>query len=258
MKNKITIIGGGNIGEALISQSAKDVLVIDIDEARLKYLAKKYKVNTSNNIMHCLASEIIILAVKPQQAKTVYLNLEKQINKNTIVISIMAGISIKSISEGLNAKKIVRAMPNTPVLVNKGMTVWFAKNLKQAEKKEVQKIFGSMGMELEVKKEDDIDKATAISGSGPAYVFYFIEAYLEACDKMGLDRKLVRQTIVGSIELLDQSKDRAKTLRKKVTSKKGTTEAATNYLDSKKFKKIFAEAINKAYKRSLEIQKDYE
>ena len=202
-------------------------------------------------------SDLIILAVKPQQAEVALGNLPKA-KIDQVFLSIMTGVSIKKISNLVNSKKVARVMPNTPARIGSGMSVWTAAGLFKAEKSFIKRILQSLGQELEVSSEDLIDKATAVSGSGPAYVFDFASHLIVAAQELGFNekqaRQLVGQTIIGAGSLLIMSEESASDLRKKVTSKGGTTEAAFKVIDKAKLNKIYSKALKVAYKRARELR----
>lgn len=172
----------------------------------------------------------------------------------------MTGINIKTIAKLTGAKKIVRTMPNLPAQVGAGFTGWNATGaVAAAEKQFVNKLLSSFGTSAELSREADLNSITALSGSGPAYFFYLTELLEEAARSFGFNNSLARQiaesTFWGAAKLLKNNYKSAKDWRLAVTSKKGTTEAALKYLQSKKFNKIFLEAIKRAKKRAIELSK---
>ncbi len=212
---KIAFIGGGNMGEAILAAiiskglgSPKEITVSDVSELRRKYLQDKYKITvTPDNRLAIIDADVIILAIKPQTLSAVLSELNKHLKPGQLVLSIIAGARLKTISEGLSHQKIVRSMPNTPAQIGEGMTVWTATpEVTASQKKQAKAILGVMGQEIYVDDEKYLDMATAVSGSGPAYVFYFVEAFTEAAVKIGLSRdvaeKLAVQTLVGATHLL--------------------------------------------------------
>ncbi|OGH94603.1 MAG: pyrroline-5-carboxylate reductase [Candidatus Magasanikbacteria bacterium RIFOXYD2_FULL_41_14] len=264
MFKKIGIIGAGVMGEVFISRllmvgiNAKNIIATAPDLKRLRNLNKKYKIDVSQNNADAFKNaDLIILAVKPQQAEVALGNLPKA-KIDQVFLSIMTGVSIKKISNLVNSKKVARVMPNTPARIGSGMSVWTAAGLFKAEKSFIKRILQSLGQELEVSSEDLIDKATAVSGSGPAYVFDFASHLIVAAQELGFNekqaRQLVGQTIIGAGSLLIMSEESASDLRKKVTSKGGTTEAAFKVIDKAKLNKIYSKALKVAYKRARELR----
>lgn len=202
--------------------------------------------------------EVIILAVKPVDFPRVLADLKGRLKPKQLVISIAAGVKLRMIKNGLKHAKVVRVMPNTPALIGEGMAGWIASAKVTAKDKRVtRQILQALGEEIEVKREGLMDAVTALSGSGPAYVFLFLESLIAGGVKVGLSpkesEKLAFKTLSGASELARVSKDDLETLRKKVTSKGGTTEAALKFFKQKKFSAIVAGALKKAYQRSQEL-----
>lgn len=269
MFERIGIIGAGVMGEVFIKQlvgslgcEATQITACCPDQKRLKELEKKYKIKTSSiNRDGVLEKDLVIMAVKPQQAQSVLKEIKPFI-KNQILISIMAGVSISTITKLSGTKKIVRCMPNTPAQISFGMTVWKAGSISSEQKENIRNILTTLGEEMEVKTENKIDAATAVSGGGPAYVFDFASHLIEAAIELGFNqseaKKLVSQTIIGAGMLLKDSPDDALVLRKKVTSKGGTTEVAFKVIDQFKLAKIYKKALKMAYKRAVYLQRSVE
>lgn len=266
LRQKIVFLGAGNMAEALISGIVKGrlagkekIIATDIRKERIIYLKKKLGIGvTTNNQEAVKRGEIIILAVKPQQIKELLGEIGNLVTKKQLVISIAAGIPTRYIEKFFKQKvQVVRVMPNTPALVREGTSV--ITSGKYAQKKHLQivkKIFSAVGYVAEL-PEKLLNAVTALSGSGPAYVFYLAEILSEAAKKMNLPeniaQKLVNQTILGAGKMLKITGESGQMLRQKVTSPGGTTEAAIKYLQSKKFKEIFAQAVLKARKRAQEL-----
>ena len=203
-------------------------------------------------------SDFIILAVKPYDASEALRKIKNHIKQNTIIISIMAGMSIKKLVRLSAHKKIIRIMPNLGLSVGEGIAVWKAAGLSKMELKKVKLFIGKITDNFEVKNEDMINKVTAVSGSGPAYFFTLAESMLRAAIKLGLKknegRKLVEKTF-SAAEALAKNADYS-TLVKKVASKGGTTEAALKVFNKEKFAKTVERAVNSAYKRAKEINNE--
>ena len=265
---KIAFIGGGNIGEAIIGallhkKLAKpaDFTVSDIAEARRDYLIEKYNVAvTASNKEAAKGKDIIVLAVKPQQMNDALADLKPAIKPAQLVLSIAAGVTIDTIAKGLAHDKVVRSMPNTPAQLGQGMTGWTATEAVTGEQKELAaKILGAMGKEIYFKDESSLDMVTAVSGSGPAYFYLFAESLIDAAVAIGLSKQdaeiLVKQTMLGAAQLVNQSDKDPAELRRNVTSKGGTTEQAIKIFEERSLFKITEEAIKAAWRRAVELGK---
>ncbi|MFA5059002.1 MAG: pyrroline-5-carboxylate reductase [Candidatus Omnitrophota bacterium] len=259
---KIGIIGGGNMGEAIIASSLKkfSICVNEKDKKRCAYLKSRYKTKTMDLTAIAKSSDIIILAVKPQDIEEVLNVLKGRITKNQLVISIAAGITTRFIEKILKENvRIVRTMPNMPALIGQGITA-VAKG-KYASSNDLivaRRIFDHVGQTIIV-QEKLIDGITAVSGSGPAYVYYFMECLINAAKSLGFSesmaKQLVKATFLGSINLAQQKNLDPEVLRAKVTSKGGTTAAALNVFTKKKFETIVKAALTAAKKRAVQLSK---
>lgn len=261
----IGIIGGGNMAEAIIagllhekSKSIK-IIVSEPNANRRDFLVQKFKsikvVSENIEIFNALP-KAVILAVKPQIFNDL-LNEISAFTTNQILISIAAGINSSTIKKKCPNAKVVRVMPNTPFLALAGCGgVSFEPNFTQAEKEMVLAIFNNSGELIEL-PEDKMHAVTAISGSGPAYFFYFTEELIKAGILSGLtpeeSKTLAIKTLFGAGKLLLESSDSAETLRKKVTSPNGTTEAAINSFMANKTGEMIDQAVKAAIKRSKEL-----
>lgn len=280
--SKIGFIGAGNMGEALVGALIKSnitepkyIYASDASEKKLKSMSKGYGIHIrKDNFQLFLECDIIILAVKPQQMSQVLSeisgNVGQKLSRKKLIISIAAGVSIRRLENLLykqlnekNQKKlpIVRVMPNTPALVLAGISGMSANKFASRNDINVSKtILESAGEVIEF-DEKDLDAVTAVSGSGPAYVFYFIESMIAGGTKAGLSlkssEKLTLETVKGAVKLLEESNDSAETLRKKVASPGGTTEAALRVLEKPSVKASIVKAIVAAKKRSKELRKLY-
>ena len=263
---KITIIGGGAMGEAMIrgvlakgSLSPQDISVCDIDTSRLEILKKTYNIKPGKNYASALKdAELVVLAVKPQNLSVLLPDLKGLVKKGQLVLSIIAGAKIDTIARGIDHYQIVRAMPNTPAQIGVGITAWTASGkVTSKQKKLSQTILDALGEEIYVADERYIDMATAVSGSGPAYIFYMIEGLIDAAVRIGLPREtageLVLETVLGAALLAKQTSQSPQELRKKVTSPGGTTAAGIAELESGKFKELLASAVAAAHKRAKEL-----
>jgi len=205
-------------------------------------------------------AKVVLLAVKPQTAPEVYPVLQPLLSPGQVVVSIMAGVTIGTIQSGLSHDAIVRVMPNTPSQVGLGMNVYHAAPAVEAAQLEaVEALLQSSGESLAVESEDAIDAATAVSGSGPAYVFYMAEAWTRAAIQLGFSEQeatqLVQQTLIGATALWRTLGTAPETLRAQVTSKGGTTAAALEHMEGKKIGKHFEDGVMAAYKRAKELGK---
>jgi len=263
---KLSVVGAGQMGEALIKGflrsgivETEQILLSDVNVERLEVLKNKYGVRyTLDNREAISTGDIVLLAVKPQQIKEVLTGAGDSFRKESLMISIAAGVTTEKIS-GLIDKDIpvVRVMPNTPALVGKGISVISRGKYADDESVEIAlKLFSSVGEALEL-PEDLQNQATAISGSGPAYFFLMVEALIEAAKKVGINtsisKKLVVQTMLGAAVMLLETGKEAGELREMVTSPGGTTAAALQVFSNREFRSIVQEAVEAAIKRAGEL-----
>jgi pyrroline-5-carboxylate reductase len=280
INKKIGFIGAGNMGEAFVGAlirigifSPSMIYTSDINEKRLNILNKTYGISVmKDNFKVFSECEIIFIAVKPQHIYHVLSQISEhegyQIPNRKIVVSIAAGIPLRKIeallynslnNESRERLPIIRVMPNTPALVLAGMSGMSANKYAKAEDLNTIKIIlEAIGKAIEF-KEEDLDAVTALSGSGPAYVFYIAEAMIEGGIKVGLEpdkaAMLTVATIQGALKLMEESNESPEILRRKVTSPGGTTEAAFKILEKNKVKQNIIEAIKAAARRSKELSK---
>jgi pyrroline-5-carboxylate reductase len=263
---KIGFIGGGNMAEAMISAilknrlvPAENISVSDVDPNKLKLLKQKYKISGSNNNQDLAeGKDVIILAIKPQILADVMPALKVRLVPDQLIISILAGKSINTLSKGLSHSCLIRSMPNTPAQVGEGMTVWTATTrVSLSQKKLASEIFRSMGEEVFVTDEKFLDMATAVSGSGPAYVFLFVESMIAAAVKLGWEpgtaQKLVIQTLKGSLSLLQKSGKSPGELRTMVTSPGGTTAEAIASFEKGNFNDLVERSVRSAYEKAIKL-----
>jgi pyrroline-5-carboxylate reductase len=263
---KLAFVGGGVMGEAiargLLARKvavAIDVTVSDVSSARRDILKRTYGVNVvSDNRAAVTGAEVVLIAVKPQDATAVLQGLKGALSEDCLVISIMAGIKLEAIVTGLNHACVVRAMPNMPALIGESMTVWTATpSLGEAALGIARSILSAIGLELYVSQEKYLDMATAVSGSGPAYVLLFAEALIDAGVHIGLPRdiaqKLALQTMLGSTEAIQQMGKHPAELRNMVTSPGGTTTEGLLELEQGKFAYLVMRAVKAAYEKSLAL-----
>jgi pyrroline-5-carboxylate reductase len=261
---KLGFIGGGNMAQALIiglkNQQfvMSDITVIELETSKCIELNKKYGVLTSNELKEIMKCDVIVLAIKPQHLPALATTLGSLLS-NQLVISIAAGIRLTDLSRWLGGyHNIVRAMPNTPAQIQVGITGLYA--LPSVTAKEIttaDQILSAAGATLWLDSEEKLDAVTAISGSGPAYVFYFIEALHEAALKLGLNevqaKALSIATFKGASLLADISSTPIATLREQVTSKGGTTEQGLLSLEQSQVKQAIALAAEKASARAKSL-----
>lgn len=266
LNKKIGIIGCGNMGEALtkgILESKlvdkKDLMGYDVIAERRDHIRERFGIRVAGSNPDLIASSsVVILAVKPQQFDVLLVEVSRAFGPTHLVISIVAGKTTKYIEKFIKAKvPLVRVMPNTPALIEAGISAIAPGSYCRANDKEVARsIFQAVGEVVEV-KEELMDIVTAISGSGPAYFFYLIESLVKCGVRHGLTeevaRKLANQTALGSARMVVQTQEDPKVLREKVTSKGGTTEAAFGVFDRVKLDQIYSEAVDAAVKRSREL-----
>jgi len=263
---KIAFIGGGAMGEAMLSaildkglSTPQDTSVSDISEARRQHLEQKYGVTaTSNNRQAASTGEIVILAIKPQNLVEVMAELNGHLQPSQLVVSIIAGARINTLCLGLDHNRVVRVMPNTPAQIGEGMSVWTTTaEVTDEQKKWTSSILGTMGKEIYVDNEQYMDMVTAVSGSGPAYIFLFVESLVDAAVEIGLPRdtaeELVLQTLLGSGHLIQKSGKPPAELRRMVTSPGGTTAEALLKLEEGRFHDLIKEAVTAAYHKAQRL-----
>ncbi len=262
LNNKISIIGCGNMGTSILEGIYKnsEVMVCESDPKKKQMLKRKYKVTICDLTTAISDSDIIVLAVKPQIFPEV-LDVMKMFDlKDKLFVSIAAGLTTSYIEKALGQDvRVIRTMPNLPAQVKQGITaVCAGKNSKKKDLSLVKDIFDGIGTTVVV-DEKMMDAVTAVSGSGPAYVFLFVECMVKAAKSLGLDASasndLVLQTLMGSLSLLENSKDDASVLRARVTSKGGTTQAALKVFADEKIEKTFKTALLSAKKRAKELSR---
>ncbi len=262
---KVAVIGGGTMGGALVKSilraklAAKgDIVVSDVFQDRRELIKKMYGVAiTDDNAEAVKGADAVILAIKPQEMDAVLSRLSGYL-ASKLVISIAAGISLETISRVLKQSALVRAMPNTPAQVGKGMTVWTSSGELSTEQYDMARlILASLGEEMYLKDERYLDMATAVSGSGPAYVFLFIEALIDAGVHIGLPRdtaqKLVIETVAGSAEVMKKMAKHPAELRNMVTSPGGTTTEALLCMESGGLRSLVINAVTAAYEKAKSL-----
>jgi len=261
----IGFIGGGNMAISLIGglvnagTSPSDITVAEPDENQRNALQERFGTNTTADNKTTLPCDVIVLAVKPQLLKQVCQQLEAEQQNRCLFISIAAGIKSTDIDRWLNGgQSIVRCMPNTPALLQCGASGLFANKAVSSKQKQLaEKIMEAVGIVIWVDDEEQINAVTAVSGSGPAYFFLMMEAMQNAGVELGLSadiaRQLVLQTALGAARMAIEDNTSAAELRKKVTSKGGTTEQAILSFQSADYQKIVSDALKAAHDRSISL-----
>jgi pyrroline-5-carboxylate reductase len=269
---KISFIGGGNMTQAILGgllaggHAARDCFVVEPADAARAKLAVHEVASSAAWDVRALDADVILLAVKPQMMRVAIAPMVGAMGKQ-LVISIAAGVRTADLSRWLSGAgiedepafaRVVRAMPNTPALVHAGITGLYAMPTVAASEKVIaEKLLGAVGKTVWFETENALDAVTAVSGSGPAYVFYFMEALEEAALELGFGAQAARlfalETFAGSVKLARESVDAPATLRANVTSKRGTTERAIETFDRAGLRAKFIEGVKAAAARSAEL-----
>ncbi len=265
---RIAFLGGGNMASALIGglvakgADARSISVIEVSPSARERLAARYPVRiTTAPDAAMQGADTLVLAVKPQDMRSSLASLASSV-RGKLVISIAAGVTLDALSRWLEGhRRVVRCMPNTPALIGAGITGLYAPPEVNAEDREkAEAILGAVGEVVWVAEERLLDPVTAVSASGPAYVFWFIEQLAASAEQVGIPResalKLALKTVLGSAQLAATSDKPPAELRKQVTSKGGTTEAALKVFDEEKLAERFARAIAAASRRGEELGKE--
>lgn len=262
---RITFIGGGNMAGALIGGLRKQgfsmagLQVVEPSAEARERLTASFGVRTTAAVdAAALTCDVLVLAVKPQQMREAVAPLSGRLG-GQLVVSIAAGLRLPALTGWLGGhRRLVRAMPNTPAMIGAGITgLYAAPEVDAAGREQAERILGAVGSTLWVENEAGIDAVTAVSGSGPAYVFYFIEAIEAAARELGLDagsaRQLTVETFLGAAQLAAQSREPIATLRERVTSKGGTTEAALCVFAERGVAQAIGQGVHAACERGLEL-----
>ncbi len=263
MKN-IVVIGGGNMGftyaEGIFNSQIANIQIIEKFEPRIEEIEAIKKMKVSSSYESIESADIIFLAIKPQIAPEVFKEIKTLINQNQVIISVMAGTTIDTIQNGLGIHKVVRCMPNLPASIQLGMTTYVAS--QEVSKEELilsDKILNSTGKAFQVANEAMIDNTTGISGSGPAYVFYFMNAMVEKATEIGFNeaqaKELVAQTFKGAVALYESNEISLDAWMDRVASKGGTTRAALDSFDSNDTHNLIKEGITACINRAEELGK---
>jgi pyrroline-5-carboxylate reductase len=266
---KILVIGAGNMGLTYaqgMSKSKllkkKNIMILDNSEEKLEELNEISHFDAFKELEDCVPkADIIFIAVKPYHAENLFKKLKPYTKPGQVLVSIMAGINIDSIKKYSGLVKIVRAMPNLPAQIGKGLTSYVSsEEISRIEKLTIESLLDTTGKSMEVTSEKFIDASTGISGSGPAYVFYFMQSMMEAALTMGFSKNdssvLVSQTFTGAIELFNQSNLSPNSWIKKVASKGGTTRAALDCMEDNNVNGLIKDAAFAAFNRAVELDKE--
>ncbi len=266
---KILIIGGGNMGLTYAQSflrshiaSKEDMMILEKSVEKATILAKKDIGTVYGEPEQCIPkADLIIFAVKPQDTQSLFSGIKSHIHPQQVFLSIMAGVKIESMTTALGVRKIIRAMPNLPAQIGMGMTAYTSTDeVTRIELVMVQNLLNTTGKAIYVEKESAIDAATAISGSGPAYVFYFMDAMMKAAREMGFSESeaelLVSQTFRGAADLYRKSNFSCEEWISKVASRGGTTEAALKSFRSTSLYDDIIAGANAALDRAIELGKD--
>ncbi len=264
----IAFIGGGNMASAIIGgllrqglPAAQIEVVEPFAEARARLLTEFGVAAHEQAGPTLVRAQLVVWAVKPQTFKQAAAAARKHTTA-ALHLSVAAGIRSDSIAGWLGTERIVRSMPNTPALIGKGMTALFARTgVTAADRDRVEQVLAPTGESLWVEQESQLDAVTALSGSGPAYVFYFLEAMIRAGVEMGLSqdqsKRLAVGTFVGAAELARASNDPPDVLRQRVTSKGGTTHAAISSMEQDQLPAAFIKALQAARARAAELGDEF-
>ncbi|MFC2110033.1 pyrroline-5-carboxylate reductase [Bacteroidota bacterium] len=267
---KVLVIGAGNMGLTYAEGMSKSsllknepIMITDKSEEKLQELNKLPYFKTFNNLDKCAPqADIIFIAVKPFHSESVFEELKPYFNQHQIIVSVMAGVTIDTIKANTGLTKVVRSMPNLPAKIGEGLTTFVASSeVNKEELTIVETLLATTGKSIEVADENFIDASTGISGSGPAYVFYFMQSMMEAAEKMGFSKEtatvLVSQTFKGAVELFNQSSISPSQWMDMVASKGGTTQAALDSLNNDNVNKHIKNAAFAAFNRAVELGKNH-
>lgn len=263
---RLAFIGGGTMAEAIIKgvlsrnlASASEISVGEPVEERRRTLEQAYRVFvTADNGEAARRGDVVVLAVKPQDLRAALSSLKGCLESRQVLLSIVAGARLKTLIEGLGHAAVVRVMPNTPGQIGEGVSVWIASDQVAQDARDVARsVVQTLGEEVYVEDEKYLEMATALSASGPAYVFLFLEALIEAGVYLGMPRDmavtLALQTVLGSARLMKESGDSPGRLKEKVSSPGGTTVEALLTLEESGFRSAVVNAVIAAYDKSLQL-----
>jgi pyrroline-5-carboxylate reductase len=263
---RLAFIGGGTMAEAMVRGILERKLVTPARvtvsgprRERRAELTKTYRVRAlASNVEAARNADVVVMSVKPQMLPRVMAELRGKLAAEQLVLSIVAGASSDALRAGLDHASIVRAMPNTPAQVAMGVTVWWATpSVSAAERDRARALLAALGEELEVEQEEQVDMATALSGTGPSYIFLLMEALVDAGVHLGFSRRvaeeLVLRTVEGSALFARRSGRHLAELRNMVTSPGGTSAAALYQLEKGGLRTVLSKAVYAAYQRTREL-----
>ena len=263
----VAVVGAGAMGEAMLGGllaqglvEARHVVCSHPRAERRAVLEERYRVlTTASNADAVRDANVVLLAVKPQMLSRVMRDLRGSLNEQQLVISVIAGASTRALAEGLQHNAIVRSMPNTPATIGEGVTVWYATpTVDERSKERVRTVFSALGREFEVEDERQVAMATAVSGTGPMYIFLFIEALTDAAVHLGFPRHVARELVVdtmsGSASFAQQSGKHVAELRDMVTSPGGTSAEALYQLEKGRLRTVVSDAVWAAFERTLALE----
>ncbi len=260
----IGVVGTGVMAETMIAGLREEgtagarIIASHRRSDRLKFLEERYGIRTTLSNAEAAQADLVVLAVKPQTLPGVLAELRGKIPEQSLLLSIVAGARMRLLQDTTGHSRVVRCMPNLPCRIRRGMTVWCAPpEVNATEKARIQAVLRVMGEEVSVEEEEHVDRATAVSGTGPAIVAHFVKAYLEAAAYVGLPRAVARQTVLatlqGTVEMLRASDGHVAELIDEVTSPGGTTTRALQVLKNGRFSAVLTESVEAAYLRSREL-----
>lgn len=265
---KVLVLGAGNMGLTYSEGMAKSsllnrrkLMIYDISKEKFFALKENPLFDVYDDLEKCLPkADVVFIAVKPYQSEELFEKIKSMVHPDQVFVSLMAGVTIEKIQESLGVKKVIRTMPNLPAKVGKGVTSYTgAKEVSRVELLMVRNLLDTTGESIHVKNEKFIDASTGISGSGPAYVFYFMQSMMEAALKMGFSQNdskvLVSKTFEGAVELFNQSNLSPNSWMNMVASKGGTTRAALDSMEDNNVKEQIKEAAYAAFDRAVELGK---
>lgn len=266
---KVLVLGAGNMGLTYAEGMAQSpylnkrkLMIYDVSTEKTEALSTMPQFDTYDNIKECVSiADVIFLAVKPYHSQSLFKSIKPYINNEQVFVSLMAGVTINTIQEGLGINKVIRTMPNLPAKVGKGITSFTeSKTVSRLELLTVRNLLDTTGTSIHVENEQFIDASTGISGSGPAYIFYFMQSMLEAALKMGFStndsKVLVSNTFEGAVTLFNDSDLSPETWMDRVASKGGTTRAALDSMEDNNVKELIKEAAYAAFIRATELGKE--
>ena len=265
---KVLVIGAGNMGLTYAEGMASSPLlnkhklrIFDTDPKKIETLKQQPQFDVYESLDECLpTADLVFIAVKPYHSEALFEKMKPMLNDQQIFVSLMAGVTLDTIQRQLGKAKVVRTMPNLPAQVGKGVTSYTAsEDISKVELIMVRNLLDTTGTSIHVDTEKFIDASTGISGSGPAYVFYFMQSMLEAALNMGFSeydsKVLVSNTFEGAIELFNQNDISPESWIKRVASKGGTTQAAIDSMEDNNVKQLIQDAAYAAFDRAVELGK---